>query len=141
MKYDQIILESLQKVSLQRVRIKVDPVNVAINKDLSVCDGYEGYVLAEGETSMRILVINPDLDSTSVMDIPNEYLQKLQSVSQNLENLKVFILTALNASEDDPIVQNIQSSESIDDVESFLRDRGLTEDEITKLYKYYIANE
>ena len=141
MKYDQIILESLQKVSLQRVRIKVDPVNVAINKDLSVCDGYEGYVLAEGETSMRILVINPDLDSTSVMDIPNEYLQKLQSVTQNFENLKDFILTALNASEDDPIVQNIKSSESIDNVETFLRFRGLTEDEITKLYKYYIANE
>ena len=141
MKYDQIILESLQKVSLQRVRIKVDPINVSTAKDLSSCDGYEGYVLAEDETSMKILVINPDLDSTAVMDIPNEHLLKLQNAVQNLEELKSFILTALNVSEDDPIIQNIHSCESVDDVEVFLRFYGLTDDEITKLYKYYIANE
>jgi len=142
MKYNQIILESIEKMNLKRVRIKVDPANVSVNKDLSNCNGYEGYVLAEDEKSLKILVINPDLQGdTSVMDIPPEYLERLANINDNLDALKEFIILALGVPADDPIIQQLAASESIDDVEVFLRDKGLTDEDIVELYKYYIANE
>ena len=142
MKYNQIISENIERMNLKKVRIKVDPAIVGISKDLSNCNGYEGYVLAEDEKSLKILVINPDLQGdTSVMNIPPEYLEKLANINDNLNALKVFIILALGVSADDPIIHQLAASESIDDVEVFLRDKGLTDEDIVDLYKYYIANE
>lgn len=142
MKYNQIISENIERMNLKKVRIKVDPAIVGISKDLSNCNGYEGYVLAEDEKSLKILVINPDLQGdTSVMNIPPEYLEKLANINDNLNALKEFIILALGVSADDPIIHQLAASESIDDVEVFLRDKGLTDEDIVDLYKYYIANE
>jgi hypothetical protein len=142
MKYNRIILESLQKVALKKVRIKVDPINVSQSADLSNCNGYEGYVLAEDQEITKVLVITPDQENDmSIMDIPNEHLEQLANINENLTALKEFILLALDIASDDPLIQNINACESIDDVEVFLKDRGLTDEDITNLYKYYIANE
>jgi hypothetical protein len=142
MKYNQIILESLQKVTLKKVRIKVDPINVSQSNDLSNCNGYEGYVLAEDQDFTKVLVIQPDQDGDmSVMNIPNEHLEKLANINENLTSLKEFIILALNLSVDDPLIQQLQAAESINDVEVFLKDRGMSDDDIVELYKYYIANE
>jgi len=142
MKYDQIILESLQKIALKKVRIKVDPINVSQSTDLSNCNGYEGYVLAEDQEITKVLVMIPNQDgSMSVMQIPNEHLEMINNAAQNLDNLKQFIILSLDITSDDPLIQNISACESIDDVEVFLRDRGLTDEDISNLYKYYIAHE
>ena len=139
MKYDQIILESLQKIALKKVRIKVDPINVSQSTDLSNCNGYEGYVLAEDQEITKVLVMIPNQDgSMSVMQIPNEHLEMINNAAQNLDNLKQFIILSLDITSDDPLIQNISACESIDDVEVFLRDRGLTDENISNLYKYYI---
>jgi len=142
MKYNQIILESLQKVALKKVRIKVDPISVSQSADLSNCNGYEGYVLAEDQEFTKVLVVVPDNNgSMPVMDIPNEHLIKLANINNNLSVLKEFITVALDVALDDPLIQQLYAAESIDDVEVFLKDRGLSEEDIIKLYKYYIANE
>jgi hypothetical protein len=142
MKYDQIITESLDKVTLKRVRIKVDPASVSVAEDLAKCDGYEGYVLAEDQSYMKVLVVIPGTSNElSVISVPIEYLELvLQNLDQlRIDNFKRFIITSLDISDDDPVIQQIESSESIEDVEVFLRDRGMTDEEITKLYKYYIV--
>ena len=142
MKYNQVIFESLQKVALKKVRIKIDPINVSANTNLANCNGYEGYVLAEDQEITKVLVITPDQDNNlSVMDIPNEHLVKYTNINENLTKLKEFIILALDLSVDDPLIQQLHAAESIDDVEVFLRDRGLADNEIADLYKYYIANE
>ena len=142
MKYNQVILESLQKVSLRKVRIKVDPINIKQDTDLSNCNGYEGYVLAEDQEFTKVLVVTPNEDgSVSIMDVPNEHLVKYANINDNLTSLKEFILLSLNIAIDDPLIQQLHAAESIDDVEIFLKDRGLTDEDITNLYKYYIANE
>jgi len=142
MKYDRIITESLDKVTLKRVRIKVDPASVSVAEDLAKCDGYEGYVLAEDQSHMKVLVVMPGTSGKiTVMSVPVEYLELvLQNLDQlRINNFKRFIITSLDISDDDPVIQQIQSSESIEDVEIFLKDRGMSDDEITKLYKYYIV--
>jgi hypothetical protein len=142
MKYNQVIFESLQKVALKKVRIKIDPINVSANTNLANCNGYEGYVLAEDQEITKVLVITPDQDNNlSVMDIPNEHLVKYANINENLTKLKEFIILALDLPVDDPLIQQLHAAESIDDVEVFLRDRGLADNEIADLYKYYIANE
>ena len=142
MKYDQIITESLDKVALKRVRIKVDPASVSVAEDLAKCDGYEGYVLAEDQSYMKVLVVIPGTrNELSVISVPIEHLELvLQNLDQlRIDNFKRFIITSLDISNDDPVIQQIESSESIEDVEVFLRDRGMTDEEIAKLYKYYIV--
>jgi hypothetical protein len=142
MKYDQIITESLDKVALKRVRIKVDPASVSVAEDLAKCDGYEGYVLAEDQSYMKVLVVIPGTSNElSVISVPIEHLELvLQNLDQlRIDNFKRFIITSLDISDDDPVIQQIESSESIEDIEVFLRDRGMTDEEITKLYKYYIV--
>jgi hypothetical protein len=141
-KYDFIIEQSLKTTSLKRVRIKVDPISVHQSNDLSNCNGYEGYVLAEDQENTKVLVITPNQDgSMSVMEIPNEHLEKYANITNNLVSLKNFILLALDISIDDPLIQQLHAAESIDDIEVFLKDRGLSEEDIVNLYKYYIANE
>jgi hypothetical protein len=142
MKYDRIITESLDKVTLKRVRIKVDPASVSVAEDLAKCDGYEGYVLAEDQSHMKVLVVMPGTSGKiTVMSVPVEYLELvLQNLDQlRIDNFKRFIITSLDISDDDPVIQQIQSSESIEDVEIFLKDRGMSDEEMTKLYKYYIV--
>ena len=142
MKYNQVILENLQKVSLKKVRIKTDPVVVSTNTDLSNCNGYEGYILAEDQDFTKVLIMKPNEDgSITVMEVPNEHLERITNINENLTALKEFILMSLDIAADDPLIQQLQAAESIDDVEVFLRDRGLTDEDITNLYKYYIANE
>jgi len=142
MKYDQIITESLSNVSLKKVRIKVDPASVSVAEDLSKCNGYEGYVLAEDQSFMKVLVVMPGATGEmTVMDVPVEYLELLL---QNLDGIrfndfKRFIITSLDISDDDPVIQQIEASESIEDIEVFLKDRGMSDEEITNLYKYYIV--
>jgi len=142
MKYDQIITESLDKVALKRVRIKVDPASVSVAEDLAKCDGYEGYVLAEDQSYMKVLVVMPGTNNElSVISVPIEHLELvLQNLDQlRIDNFKRFIITSLDISDDDPVIQQIEASESIEDIEVFLKDRGMTDEEITNLYKYYIV--
>jgi hypothetical protein len=142
MKYNQVILENLQKVSLKKVRIKTDPVGVSANTDLSSCNGYEGYILAEDQDFTKVLVMKPNPDgSITVMEVPNENLERLTNINENLYLLKDYIVLALDLAIDDPLIQQLHAAESIDDVEVFLKDRGLSDEDIMNLYKYYIANE
>jgi hypothetical protein len=142
MKYDQIILESLQRTTLKKVRIKIDPIDVKSSADLSRCNGYEGYVLAEGQELTKVIIVLPDQDGNmSVIEVPNEHLEILNNAAQNLDALIHFIILSLDVSGDDPLIQNIHACESIDDIEVFLKDRGLSDDDIAEIYKYYIAHE
>ena len=122
----------------------MDPIDVSVNADLTNCNGYEGYVLAENATEMTVLVVIPGSEGKmTVINVPIQYLELLL---QNLDNIRIndlkqFIVNSLDAADGDPLFQQIESSESLDDIEVFLKDRGLSQEEIAKLDKYYISNE
>ena len=52
-RYNQVIIESLTKTSLKKVRIKVDPALINSGVELSKVSSYEGYVLHEGAKSLN----------------------------------------------------------------------------------------
>jgi len=143
-KYNFIIEHSLKTTSLKRVRIKVDPKFVNAEADLSNCDGYEGYVLAECGVMPKVLVVSPDFDNgVSVMDIPGEHLEDIESNDEQglLNQLKFFILQKRSLDINSPEAQLIISSNTIENLEAALKSTGVSDDEVKVLYRTFILDE
>jgi len=143
MKYNDLVLENLKKISLKRIRIKVDPAQVSAEADFSKVDGYEGYVLEEGKGHLKILVINPEL---GIEDIPIEFIEAIadQAAMDTFEELKAHIIKCLIADgkvENDPVFQQIASCECLNNIEQIISQHGYTGDKLTELYKGFINEE
>ena len=143
MKYNDVILESLKRTALKRIRIKVDPAQVSAEADFSKVDGYEGYVLEEGKGHLKILVLSPEM---SIHDIPEEFIELLASEADydSFCLLKEFIIKKLikdGRVENDPIITQIANSNCLDDIERIINQCGYTGDKLTELYKGFITDE
>lgn len=142
-KFRQIIEESLNKTALKRVRIKVDPAKISTEHDLSKVDGYEGYILAEGVGTLKILVLSPEM---TVDDIPEEFIEAIAKDDklETFEELKSYILSEMLKSgtqEGDPILCNVASSNNLCDIETFLKQKGFTDEKIAQLYRNFIMHD
>lgn len=142
-KFRQIIEESLNKTALKRVRIKVDPAKISTEHDLSKVDGYEGYILAEGVGTLKILVLSPEM---TVNDIPEEFIEAIAEDDklETFEELKNYILSEMLKSgtqEGDPILCNVASSNNLCDIETFLKQKGFTDEKLAQLYRNFIMHD
>jgi len=142
-KFSQIIEESLQKTALKRIRIKVDPAKISAEQDLSKVDGYEGYILAEGVGKLKILVLSPDMP---IEEIPLEFIEAIAEDDklETFEELKSFILSEMlrcGTQEGDPILCNVASSNNLSDIETFLKQKGFTDENLSNLYKSFIMHD
>jgi len=142
-KYNDLILESLKKTALKRVRIKVDPALVTKEADFSRCDGYEGYVLEEGKGHLKILVINPEL---GIEDIPIEFIEAIadQADYDSFCLLKEYIIKSLlhdGKTESDPIIEQIRNSNNINDIEQYIIQCGYNSEKLAQLYKNFLMND
>ena len=141
MKYELIIENNLKQTALKRVRIKVDPSLVYQAEDLSQCDGYEGYVLAETGDVPKVLVMSPD-GVSSVMDIPQQFLQMLMSdeESEALRAFKEYICNICELDTSTPEAEILLNAATIEEIEAILKQVGLTDDELKVLYRSFIAD-
>ena len=141
MKYDLIIENNLKTVSLRKVRIKIDPKLVSQEADLSKCDGYEGFILAETGDVPKVLVMSPD-GVSSVMDIPQQFLQTMfgDEESQALTAFKDYICDVCELDMTTPEAEMILSANTIEDIESLLKTAGLLDDEIKIIYRNFITD-
>jgi hypothetical protein len=140
-KYELIIENNIKQTSLKRVRIKVDPSLVCQTEDLSQCDGYEGFILAETGDVPKVLVMSPD-GVSSVMDIPQQFLQVLMSSeeSEALKAFKEYICDICELDTTTPEASILLNAETVEEVESLLKQTGLTDDELRVLYRNFIAD-
>jgi len=143
MKYNDIILESLKKTALKRIRIKVDPACVSAEADFSNIDGYEGYVLEEGKSHLKILVITPEL---GIQDVPIEFIEAIADDADydSFCSLKEYIVKTLfkdGVVENDPIIIQISNSNCLNDIERIINQKGYTGDKLADLYKNFITND
>jgi len=143
MKYISLLQESLKNLTLKRVRIKVDPAQITKECDFTKCTGYEGYVLEECGGSMKILVLSPEMP---VHEIPEEFLEILSDVQEQdtFSEFKAMVIKHLatkGKTETDPITQDVLKSETVGEIESALRQAGVTEEDLTKLYRHFIEHE
>lgn len=139
MKYNQIFERSLSNLtSLQRVRIKTDPKILHQEGKPENCPSYEGYVLEEGLTKVKILVLPPDL---SIEEIPTDLIEFIADTEKNdaFNDLKEYALKKLNLGEDSPAVCQINGCTNIDELEVFLKQSGMEDHQITDLYGEFIT--
>lgn len=139
----RVIREGLNNTSLKRIRVKIDPAIVGNECDFSKCDGYEGYILEERAGNLKVLVLTPDM---TIEDIPMEFLEFLASEDEadTFEEFRVFIMQRLikdGKAENDPLLQNIQNSNCISDIEQYVKQCGYTGDNLSELYKDFIIDE
>jgi len=137
-KYDLIIENSLNKLtSLQRVRIKTDPKYLHKEGLPEKCPNYEGYILEEGLSKVKILILPPDL---SIEEIPTELIEYIadEEKADAFEDLKIFIIKQLGLKQDNPLISQIINSTCINDIEMFLQQTGISEKQISDLYSGFI---
>ena len=140
MKYDYIIEQHLNKLtSLQKVRVKVDPKHFAREADLSQCPSYEGYILEESVSRVKILILPPNF---SITDIPIEFIERIadEEKLEVFEDLKAFLIQKLELKEGDPLIAQIANSQSIDEIESYINQPGSEHSVLPEYYKEFIIS-
>jgi hypothetical protein len=143
-KYNLLAEEYIKSLSsLQKVRIKVDPraLTKALTKEADIQDlpAYEGFILEEGSTHVKILVLPPDMH---VSEIPKELIEYIADDQREdiLCDLKTYIITALNLVDGDPVRDQIINSLEINEIESIIKKSGMTDEFISDLYKEFILS-
>jgi hypothetical protein len=139
-KYDHIIESSINNLtSLKRVRVKTDPKHLAKEGTPEKCPSYEGYVLEEGLTKAKILILPPDL---SIEEIPIELIEYIvdQEKEDAFDGLKRHIIERLELKENNPLVSQICNCTCINDIETFLKQSGLSDIQISDLYSSFILD-
>jgi len=144
MGFHKLLNESLRITNLKRIRIKTDPSCVANTEDFTDVKGYEGYILRECMGKLRVLVLAPDMP---IMDIPPEMLEHINDergadmLVEFKEYAKKYMTAVKKKQLDDPVYANIDNSSEYRDVEVFLKQNGLTEQELNDLYRGFIEHE
>jgi len=150
MKFFNIFKSVFEDKSLKKVRIKVDPV-WAEKLGALYSPNYEGYILQEchdsGGSQFKIFIVNvppgynpiQTVSSNNIEEIPQDKLEEVPQVNYSrLTLLKKAILDKViekGKTKDDPDVLQLLNSKDIGFIETFLRQMGLTEEDILNLYR------
>lgn len=140
MKYNLLVEEYISKLSnLQRVRIKVDPKALTKEADLQNLPAYEGFILEEGLTHVKVLILPPEMQ---VSEIPIELIEYIAAEDKEdlLCDLKKYIITALNLADGDPLLHKIEKSVDLNEIESLLKQTGVEDDQLVDIYKEFILS-
>ena len=146
MKFLKALDEEFSK-KLKRIRIKTDPL-WAEKLGLYNAPSYEGYVLKEncGNGMVKIFIVNAPAGVNPVQEVPPTALEpepvkpepeKVQNVSRlNLFKKAILLkLKEMGKCEDDPEVAQVINSSDVGFIETYLRQMGLTDEDLLSLYR------
>lgn len=125
MQIDGLLNKILEKSLLKRVRVKVDP-RECINFHLSPY--YEGYVLEECNTTVKVLFVNTPANIDPVQQVDKKHVDdiadpELQSKIDKLCGL----LISKGIEHNHPVLLQLKNSKNLDFVDSYLRQLGFME--------------
>jgi len=148
-KYTDVILESLKRTGLKRIRIKIDPI-FADKLDFKNAASYEGYVLNECNSRLKILVVP---DGITLDDIPEDVIEYIaqdgeddctsdEDVDQfnNLKNFIMQIATQVKGP-NDPACHQVANCNNITDIETMLHQAGFDQEDISEIYRRFIFDD
>jgi len=144
MGFHWLVKESLDSTSLKRIRVKTDPSQTAGIEDFKHIQGYEGFILRECQGKLRVLILAPDMP---IVDIPPEMLEHMYDEQQNdvftgfKDYCKEYLIKEKNKKNNDPAFTNIDNSKDYGEVELFLKQNGVQEEDLNNLYRKFIENE
>lgn len=140
MNFNHLVEKCLDNITaLRKVRIKVDPKSIIHHDDLVNKESYEGYILEEGLSSVKILVLPPDIHVT---EIPTELIEYIADENKDdvFDSFKHFIVNQLNLKSGDPTIDKITACTEINEIEALMRQTGLDDENLAELYKEFILS-
>ena len=133
-----ILLESkLRKSMLKRVRVKVDPTQIGA-QSMEMCSSYEGYVLEESDTTVKVYLLNVPSQFDSIQTVDKKHVMP---AGPSIEGGRVKLISALEKrglSKDSPEMQQIMQCDTVDFLESYLRQLGYANEKLVELYREVI---
>jgi hypothetical protein len=150
MKFFKICDELLKSKNLQKIRIKVDPI-WAEKLGALYSPSYEGYILKECNNlttpTVKVFIVNVPPGYSPVQNVPVDSIERVNSDPEvpetyvnysKLTLLKKAILDKvqeMGKDKEDSDVKQVLLSKDIGFIETFLRQMGLTEEDLLNLYR------
>jgi ribosomal protein L21E len=130
-RFNKVIENSLKDSQLVRVKLKVDPANCSSGEILKY-NGYEGYILAEKESTYSVYVEDLGL----VAELPKTVVS-IQDSLNPIEKLKINTLQYLISKglANEILFKSIYMASSPECIETFLREKGISDFDILAIYK------
>jgi hypothetical protein len=140
MKFNRILEQYVKEnESLTKVRLKVDPKD-SIGIDFRNFDGYEGYIIKEGKY-FSILFEGVDLP---IMQIPFSVIKVIKIGDTDIfKKVKVAAIEKINRIKEitPEFLNKISACTSVDFLEQYLKEEGLSESDIKTIYKNNMFSE
>ncbi len=135
MDYDKIIEDALEGVSLKKVEVKVDP---KVTDQFGDAPSYTGYILAEEPDFIEILRAT----DMQIQQVPSTAVcvSDVEETTAN-QSFQLYVCALLldkGRTLDDPILQIIANAETTGEIESGLKQDGMSDEDIIKLYRDFI---
>lgn len=145
MRIDGLIENTLKNSRLKRVRIKVDPSQLAPFGYEHVTS-FEGYVLEENNTTVQVYLLNLPDQFEPVQTVDKKFVNPslANTINPSVQNFKKKILSVLEkdkVSIDNPDYQNILKSNEGEFIEGYLKNLGYDGVKLQDLYKQAALNE
>lgn len=130
-RFNKVIENSLKDSQLVRVKLKVDPANCSSGEILKY-NGYEGYILAEKESSYSVYVEDLGL----VAELPKTIVA-IQDTLNPIEKLKINALQFLinKGLADEILLKSIYMASTPECIDAFLREKGMSDFDILSVYR------
>ena len=140
MKFNRILEQYVKEnESLTKVRLKVDPKD-SIGIDFRNFDGYEGYIIKEGKY-FNILFEGVDLP---IMQVPFSVIKVIKIGNNDILNkVKAAAIEKVNRIKEitPEFLNKISACTSVDFLEQYLKEEGLSESDIKTIYKNNMFSE
>jgi len=144
--FDTILTECLKSKGLRYIRFKVDPT---LNRGFEESESYEGFILHElnneacggpmsGGIPPMLKILMPGGAMPGIFDIKKPVITP--SKPNAIKMFKKFIAKKLSKQLDNKELEQIKNTDNIDDIEQYLKQGGLTDNDIMNLYKKVLKN-
>ena len=142
---DLIIEKTLKESKLKRVRIKVDPSELAIFGYEKV-SSFEGYILEEGVSSVRVFMVGIPAGINPIQTVDRQHITPIEPCppSPKFFEFKSKILQHLEKegiSKDTPQYQQIQNCNNPEFIDTYLKELKFDDGKIANLYKAIFLTE
>jgi hypothetical protein len=144
--FDEILTDCLKGKGLRYIRFKVDPT---LNAGFEESDSYEGFILHELTSEAcggpmingippMLKVLMPGGSMPGIYDIKEPVITP--NKPKAIEVFKKFVIKKLSEQLDNKEITQIKNTDNINDIELYLKQAGLSDTDITNLYKKVLTH-
>lgn len=133
-KFSKLLENTFEKANLRKVRLKIDPL-YRDSDDFSKFEGYNGYVIAENDKTMKVYFEN---EGGTIIDVPIPMID-FESTLSTFEKLKLSAITYLKTDKgidsNNKLIEVILATGCVDDMILLLTNNCCDDKDIINILK------